>query len=357
MTIGADVSKELLTVSSPDGSSVHTIQNSIKYISIFLESIESGSTIAMEATGKYHRLLADTAFFQGFRVIVFNPKDVLHYARSISPRAKTDRVDAKVIAGYALARPDHHTYKPVPEIAARLKGMLNTRASLVTSRVSLQNRMRECPESASYLNTSIEGLNKSIALIDKEILPLVRTFQQYRLFLAIPGFGPVVAPYILAMLASSDFRTSDAFVAFTGLDVRVRQSGKYKGKCRLSKRGDPEARRLLYLAAQAVCRQPGPFRILYLHHQAKGLSKIAALNAVARKLARTAWSIYSNNEPYSADRVCSQRGSLSPAESSLDPITIQSALSDVARCAARTIRQLDHTLVATQSVKPPTVIS
>lgn len=311
MTIGADVSKDELVTSTSDGS-VFTIRNSKQDIAKFLLTLESGSTIAMEATGKYHKALADMAFSQGFKVVVFNPKDVLHYAKSISPRAKTDRVDARVIAHYALARPNHHTYKPVPPTAASLRSTLQTRSSLVASRVSLANRLRECSESESYLQSAIDGLTESVKRVDKEIRPIVRSLPQHRMLDEIPGFGPVVAPYILALLASTDFRTSDSFVAFIGLDIRVRQSGKKKGKSCLSKRGDPEARRLLYLAAKAASRCSAPFRDLYLRHQLHGMPKIAALNAVARKLARTAWSIYTYNEPYNAERVLSGRASLRP---------------------------------------------
>jgi len=312
MTIGADVHKELVWTSDPDGSA-RAFENSKPGVDKLLRGLEPGSTVAMEATGKYYKLLADTAFQRGFRVMVFNPRDVLYYAKSVSPRAKTDRVDAKVIARYALVRTDHHPYQPTPGIIATLKSMLRTRASLVASRTGLGNRLRECPESESYLRPSIQGLSASVAAIDKEILPIVRTLPQYAALRKIPGFGPVVAPYMLALLASATFRHSDSFVAFIGLDIRVKQSGKKKGKCCISKRGDPEARRLLYLAAQAVCRRPGPFRDMYLRYQLHGLCKIAALNAVARKLARTAWAMYTKNEEYRPDLLCKQPYSSSAA--------------------------------------------
>ena len=80
----------------------------------------------------------------------------------------------------------------------------------------------------------------------------------------------------------------------------MRQSGKKQGRCCLSKRGDPEARRLLYLAA---CQQPGPYQRLYGRSIGSGLPKIAALNVVARKLARTAWALYTTGEEYRAQRV------------------------------------------------------
>jgi len=305
MTVGADVGKESLFVSDPDGAG-RIFSNSEPGIDKLLKALPPGSTVAMEATGNYHKLLADTAYGRGFRVIVFNPKDVRHYATSISPRAKTDRVDAMVIAKYALVRADHHAYHPAPGIMATLRSMLRTRGSLVANRTACKNREKQRHESASYLHSAIEGLTASIGAIDQELRPIVATLPQYTRLKEIPGFGPVVTAYILAMLASVKFACSDSFVAFVGLDIKVKQSGKKKGRWCLTKRGDPESRRLLYLAAQAACRGDGPFRDMYLRYQLRGLSKIAATNAVARKLARVAWAMYTKNENYCLERVSRQ---------------------------------------------------
>lgn len=313
MIVGADVSKDVLVVHEI-GRGTSSIPNNGREIEGLLLTLPPETTIAMEATSNYHKLLADAAFSRGFRVFVLNPKDVLHYARSVSPRAKTDRVDARVIAqcvaSSEAANKELHPYQPIPEAIAKLRSLLQTRASLVHTKVALTNRLRQCPESGSYLAESLEGILRPMKPLDKEILSLARSLPEYKLLRAIPGLGPVVAPYLLALLASKSFRRSDSFVAFIGLDVRVRESGKRKGRSCLSKRGDPEARRLLYLAAQAASRSEGPFRDLYLRHQAKGLPKIAALAAVARKLARTAWSIYTKGEPYNADRVLKHSGQL-----------------------------------------------
>ena len=305
MTTGVDVSKHTLAVSDPSGA-VRSIPNSKQGVIRLLRSLEPSSTIGMEATGHYHRLLADTAFSNGFKVVVFNPKDVLHYARSISPRAKTDSVDAKVIANYAQVRTDYHIYQPMTPAVAKLKGLLGSRTLLVRDRIGLENRLSDCPECASYLQAALDGIKASIAKIDNELKTVAQTFHEYALLTGIPGIGPVTGAYLLMSLSSAVFSSSDSFVAFLGLDIRIRQSGTKSGRSHLSKRGDPEARRLLYLAARATCRNAGPFQELYLRYQNNGLSKIAAAVALARKLARTAWAIYNKNQPYCPARVLSQ---------------------------------------------------
>ena len=305
MTVGVDVSKDSLAVATPARFLSET-KNSGERIADLLAQLEPGSTIAMEATGKYHLPLANAAFSGGFRVIVFNPKDVLYYARSISPRAKTDRVDAQVIASYALVRCDHHSYQPKEGTVAKLASLVKCRASLVCQRVALQNRLRESPESASYLSSALKGLLSSTADASRELNRLARTIPQYKLLKGIPGVGPITGAYLAALLGGTRFSSSDAFVAFIGLDVRVKQSGKRKGKAGLSKRGDPEARRLLYLAAMAASRQAGPFHSLWTRYLERSFSTTAAYAAVARKIARTAWSIYTKNTPYDPDRVLKQ---------------------------------------------------
>jgi transposase len=109
-------------------------------------------------------------------------------------------------------------------------------------------------------------------------------------------------------LLDKQFTRPDQFVAYVGLDIRVHQSGQRHGQFGLSKHGDAELRRLLYLAAMAAAsstRDP-PFAERYAREQAKGLAKTAALNTVARKLAKVAWPIVTHGTSYDPKRVDSQ---------------------------------------------------
>jgi transposase len=302
MMFGVDVAKDNVVVSDSH-ERVRTVANNQTAMADWLGSLPSGSTVAMEATSHYHKPLADMAFAQGFKVIVFNPKDVLHYAKCVSPRAKTDRVDAKVIALCGQAQKDPRYYQPIPEIAQKLISLVRTRRSLVDTRTSLGNRLRDCPEAETYLRPALDGLAASIANLDRDLASVAGGVPDHQRMVQTPGIGNLVGAYSLGLLWSGTFARSDSFVAFIGLDIRVRESGKKVGKACISKRGDPEARRLFFLAARAASRQTGPFRELYLRHQSHGLSKTAATVAVARKLARTMWAMYTNKESYRPERV------------------------------------------------------
>ena len=93
------------------------------------------------------------------------------------------------------------------------------------------------------------------------------------------------------------FRSSDAFVAFLGLDVRVRDSGQLRGRRRLTKKGNPELRRLLFLAAMQAARSRS-WKDFYQRHLDRGLSRIQALVILARKLARVAFALLNNQTDY-----------------------------------------------------------
>ncbi|HUR09528.1 MAG TPA: transposase [Nonomuraea sp.] len=126
--------------------------------------------------------------------------------------------------------------------------------------------------------------------------------------MAVPGIGEVTAPALAVCLVDKQFTHPDQFVAYVGLDIRVNQSGRRKGQFGLSKHGNAELRRLLYLAAMAAghSTKDRTFAERYEREQAKGLAKTAALNAVARKLAKVAWSIVTHGTQYDPERVDTQ---------------------------------------------------
>ena len=124
----------------------------------------------------------------------------------------------------------------------------------------------------------------------------------------MPGIGPVIAAALVACLTTKRFTHPDQFVAYLGLDIRTHQSGRRQAPGRLSKHGDAALRRLLFVAALAASRsqKDRTFATRYRREQAKGLAPTAALNAVARKLAKLAWSMVTHATPYDPTRVDTQ---------------------------------------------------
>jgi hypothetical protein len=135
------------------------------------------------------------------------------------------------------------------------------------------------------------------ASVDEESSGIDRRFDR-----KIAGVGVVVGSSVLNTLERVPFRSADAFVGFTGLDPRPDESGHHRGRRRLSKRGPSELRRLLYLAAMAAAKTK-TWEPLYQHYRAKGQSTTATLVILARRIARTAWSIYTHKTEFDPKRL------------------------------------------------------
>ena len=181
--------------------------------------------------------------------------------------------------------------------AQQLSTLLKRRAVVVESRKQLQQSLAELQLSSTALFTQFEQLIKRIDERMKMLIRKLGWWADYQLCLSVPGIGPVNAAALVSVFHRGAFAGTDAFVAFIGFDVRLRESGKYKGKRKLTKRGEAEVRRLLYCAAQpARCHYR--FEQFYQKQLNKGLSKIAAKVALARKLARIVFALLSQQQSF-----------------------------------------------------------
>ncbi len=123
---------------------------------------------------------------------------------------------------------------------------------------------------------------------------------------AIPGVGPLTALAIVATYHRGQFRNDDAFIAFMGMDVRIRESGRFRGRRKLTKKGEPELRRLLFNAAMRG-RQHSHWEPYYLALRDRGLCSTAAFVALGRKMARLCFVLLNKNtdfDPNFCSRAC-----------------------------------------------------
>jgi transposase len=184
--------------------------------------------------------------------------------------------------------------------------LLKRRAKVSRIWAALTESLRGLDGFAAELKALRERLDKLIARIDARVKALIelsaeRT-QHYTRLRKIAGVGVVVGSSVLNTLERVPFRSADAFVGFTGLDPRPDESGHHRGRRRLSKRGPSELRRLLYLAAMAAAKTK-TWEPLYQPYRAKALSTTATLVILARRIARTAWSIYTHKTEFDPKRL------------------------------------------------------
>lgn len=296
LNIGVDVAKDQVVVACAESSfAPRAITNRHGALSAWLRRLPTGSRIGLEATGIYHQCLADLAYAMGLSVFVLNPKDVHHYAKGVGRRAKTDRVDAEVIARYvAHEHQKLHAYVPPSPEQRMMEQLLRRRARLVSLRVALQATTAELDVCCAQSQAVLRQLQALIDALEAQLSQLLKhsavSGQTHQRLQSIPGVGLLVGASLSVALQRLPFKNADAFVAFTGLDPRPRDSGKKIGRRRLSKRGPSELRRLLFNAAMAGSRSKA-WKPFYLHHRQRGLSTTEALIVLARKIARTAWSV------------------------------------------------------------------
>lgn len=311
LDIGVDVAKDQLVVACAGNTfPTHAVANGAPELRAWLKSLPKGSRIGLEATGHYHELLADLAHGEGFHVFVLNPRDTYLYAKGVGARAKTDRVDAQLIARYltrehAQLRP----YQPPTVEQRRIDLLLKRRAKLTTIRAMLRQslkRLTSCQPEIKALFTRFDILIKKIDLtLARLSANNVERHQMQQRLQSIVGVGPIVGISLANMLQRIPFRSADAFVAFLGYDTRPEDSGQKRGRRRLSKRGPAEPRRLLFNAAMSASKSQA-WRPIYQHYRDRGLSSTAVLCVIARKIARTAWSISKHNTTFDPKRLTSQ---------------------------------------------------
>jgi transposase len=298
ITLGIDVSKAELVICDWDTQAISTLENQASVIKAWLKSLYGPLRIAIEPTSHYHLAVVEQAHALGIEVYLINPRQLVHYRIAVGVRNKTDPQDAWLLARYlahesASLRP----FKPQCAKAQRLWALLKRRATVVRTRGQLDQSFRQCKLSIKALAREIRHL---LARIDKHIQALLRSlgwWADYQRCLSIPGIGPLNAAALVTVFHRSAFAGSDAFVAFIGIDVRLRESGRYKGKRKLTKCGESEIRRLLFCAAQPA-RSYRLFDDYYQKQLEKGLSKIAAKVVLARKLARIAFTLLTHQQDF-----------------------------------------------------------
>jgi len=303
---GVDVAKAQCTVADYNYEAVIELQNQVPALARWLAQIPAGSIVAMEATGAYHKLLASLAHAAGMQVFILNPQALKHYARGIGLRAKTDAVDARLIARYAKHEKAKLTawQPPAPE-CDRLSQLLQRRDRLVAAQKMLAQSLSGVPALKSQRRSIAASLKRMIVNIEllmrAELARVPALAQLHRRLCTIVGVGFVTATQLVACLTRLRFARVDSFIAYTGLDPRPDDSGERRGRRFLSKHGPRLLRQLLYTAGMAAAHSK-LFKPLYLALLARGLKTTEAIIILARKIARIAYALYRSGDSFDAAR-------------------------------------------------------
>lgn len=311
--LGADVASVEIVIATADSAhAVARIANSRKAIMAWLNGLPEGAVIGMEATGRYHETLADCAVACGFRVYIINPKHLSHYAKGVGQRGKTDPLDARVIARYVAREGDRLRPYTTPTEAQRiLRDLMTQRAAIVRHCTAI----RQCLEATSLPEgramkrmhrQAIEALEKLVAEIDAQLQAVLKRddvlAEKCAKLRTITGIGPLNALALAHRFTRTPFANSDAVVAAYGLDPRPKDSGSKEGRRSLTKQGNAEDRRLIYLAAQSAAKTK-TFKPIYLALREKGFASTEAIVIIARKLLRVAFAVWVSESQFDPEKI------------------------------------------------------
>ncbi|MBS4098522.1 MAG: IS110 family transposase [Sulfuricella sp.] len=314
--IGCDVSsKEIVIAYANANQAVKTIANTQKAIVAWLKQLPEDTVIGMEATGRYHDTLADCAASSGRRVYVINPKQLSLYAKGVGQRGKTDPLDAGVIARYVAREGDQLPPYTVPTPTQRMiRNLLSQRAGIVKHCGAIRQCLRDTDSNGSCVlkrahQKALQSLQALLAEIDSQLKACVKTeaaLEQKRALLqTITGVGLLNSLTLTHRFDRTPFANSDAVVAAYGLDPRPKDSGNKIGQRRLTKQGNAEDRRLIYLAAQSAAKTK-TFKPMYSALREKGFATAESIVIIARKLLRIAFAVWNSNKPFDPQKISFQ---------------------------------------------------
>jgi transposase len=244
--------------------------------------------IVMEATGGLERKLAAELSEAGYAIAVINPRQARDFAKAIGTLAKTDKVDAAVLAQLAaILKPQARPLPTAEQI--RLKDLSARRRQLIHMRTSELNRsqqavLKEVSKSIKHLVTT---LNKEIAKIEKEIADLIDSNSDWKkkadLMDSVKGIGIDTAHAILAELPEIGTLSKRQVASLAGLSPHAFESGQFKGQSKIWG-GRASVRSALYMGTLAATAHNPPIKTFYDRLLAQGKKKMVALTACMRKL-------------------------------------------------------------------------
>lgn len=304
IVIGIDVSKAQLDVAvRPSGEVFAVMRNAAGLEQLAARLLKIGpQLVALEATGGFETVAAATLASAGLPVVVINPAQVRAFAKAIGERAKTDPIDAMVIAHFAEAT--NPPVRALPDEATRLLADLVARRRQIVEMMAAEGQ-RERRLDNQRLKKSILRLRKvmerELSDLDGEIDEAVRGSPVWRekedLLASVPGIGPIIARTLLAELPELGTLGRKQIAALAGLAPFTRQSGQWRGRSFIGG-GRTVVRTALFMGALVAKRHNPILKAFFERLLAAGKPKMVALVAVARKLLTILNAILRDRQPW-----------------------------------------------------------
>jgi len=304
IVVGIDVSKDRLDVALRPSREVFAVERNSAGLDLLVVRLKdlSPRIVALEATGGFETVVAAAFAAAGLPVVIVNPANVRSFAKAIGQRAKSDPIDADVIAHFAEAtKPEP---RPLPDEATRLLADLTARRRQIIE-MMVAERQRERRVTAPRLKKSIirllKALQKELTSVDADIDDAVRGSPAWRekedLLTSVPGVGPIIARTLIAELPELGKLGRKEIAALAGLAPFTRQSGQWRGRSFIGG-GRTAVRTAAFMGALVAKKHNPTLKVFFDRLVAVGKPKMVALIAVARKLLTILNAILRDNRPW-----------------------------------------------------------
>ena len=287
--VGIDVAKASLDVAVHPTTERWTLAYTEREVAGLLSRLAAlaPALVVLEATGGLEGPLVGALAAAGLPVVVVNPRQVRDFAKATGLLAKTDALDAAVLAHFAAAvRP---TPRALPDAATQtLAALVTRRRQLVAMLTAERNRLSSAPRALrAEIQAHIRWLQRRLGRLDEDLHQAIRTSPAWRaqddLLQSVPGVGPVLARTLLASLPELGHLDRKAIAALVGVAPLNRDSGTFRGRRRVWG-GRAAVRAVLYMGTLVAVRHNPVLRAFYQRLRAAGKLPKVALTACMRKL-------------------------------------------------------------------------
>lgn len=303
VVVGIDVSKDRLDVHVRPGNEAFFVKRDGEGIAALVERLSplAAAAVAVEATGGFETVVAAGLAAAGLPVVVVNPAQVRAFAQALGRRAKTDPIDAAVIAHFVAAtRP---AIRPLPDAATQLLADLVARRRQIVAMIGAerQRQTRAPARIARSIARLVKALEKELASLDGDLDEAVRGSPAWRekedLLASVPGVGKTIARTLIAELPELGALDRRQVAALVGLAPWTRQSGQWRGRSFIGG-GRARVRAALFMGAMVAARHNPVLKAFRDKLVAAGKPKLVAIIATARKLVTILNAVIRDGQPW-----------------------------------------------------------
>lgn len=283
------------------------INSFIKYLKQF---DLSSSIIVIESTGDYHLLTSITLLNSGLNVSVINPLITKKYIKASIRKLKSDKSDSKLLAliGFKEDNLPSFSFSINSITKTKLCSLISTLEKHLSS-IKLAKKNFLITANELTIDTSpliglqeaIDALENSINQLNIFLSSLISSTNIVDDLGSVKGISKNSASKVIALIEDKHFTNRSKIIAYSGLDVSVKQSGKFVGKTRLTKRGNPNLRKYLYQMSWGVSMHNVFFKQIYSYYKSKGRKHTECLNIIARKLLKIIYKLMLSNTSFNQD--------------------------------------------------------